>query len=256
MAKLPPKSVFFGIFAAVLISAILIAGAAEQSTAAKKMNVPGWIKNNAGWWANNQITDEDFVLGIEFLIKEGTMKVPSAQVASAQIIPDGEPFDAIWDAIGQLQNDLANLQISGGSSDTQGPPGPQGVQGEQGEQGLVGPQGPKGDQGSSGDSGTADLSALEARITALENKPLPVLDITTISGGGHTVYANDQDGFTGYDCGDATAIGGMFHMDDELLIDQFRIQYSGNKAFFSFNNPTDVDKTVTVWSICGELVQP
>jgi len=163
MVKLPPKSVFIGIFATVLISGILIAGAAEQSTAAKKMNVPGWIKNNAGWWANNQITDEDFVLGIEFLIKEGTMEVPSAQ-ASEQGMTDGQPFDELWDAIIKLQNDFAGIEI---------PDGAQGIPGPQGEQGLLGPQGPqgpKGDQGPPGSGGSTDLSALQAQIDDLQSQ--------------------------------------------------------------------------------------
>jgi len=30
--------------------------------------IPQWIKNNAGWWADGQITDSDFVSGIEYLV--------------------------------------------------------------------------------------------------------------------------------------------------------------------------------------------
>ena len=31
--------------------------------------IPVWIKNNAGWWATDQIEDDDFINGIEYLIK-------------------------------------------------------------------------------------------------------------------------------------------------------------------------------------------
>jgi hypothetical protein len=31
-------------------------------------HVPSWVKNNANWWANGQITDSDFVLGMEYLV--------------------------------------------------------------------------------------------------------------------------------------------------------------------------------------------
>jgi len=31
--------------------------------------IPAWIKNNAGWWATDQIEDDDFINGIEYLIK-------------------------------------------------------------------------------------------------------------------------------------------------------------------------------------------
>ena len=46
----------------------------EPSTGAK---IPSWIKNNAGWWADGSIDDDSFVSGIQFLIKEGIMKVQS-----------------------------------------------------------------------------------------------------------------------------------------------------------------------------------
>jgi len=37
--------------------------------------IPDWIKSNAGWWADGQIDDNSFVEGIQFLIKEGLMKL-------------------------------------------------------------------------------------------------------------------------------------------------------------------------------------
>jgi len=30
--------------------------------------IPPWIKNNAGWWADNDISDSDFLYGIKFLV--------------------------------------------------------------------------------------------------------------------------------------------------------------------------------------------
>jgi hypothetical protein len=51
-----------------------------QSTSAPTTNsssnqIPTWIKTNAGWWANGQITDDDFVKGIQYLISSGIMKI-------------------------------------------------------------------------------------------------------------------------------------------------------------------------------------
>ncbi len=40
-------------------------------------NIPEWIKNNAGWWAEGAIDDTSFVQGIQFLIKEGIMTISS-----------------------------------------------------------------------------------------------------------------------------------------------------------------------------------
>ena len=39
--------------------------------------IPSWIKNNAGWWADGSIDDSSFVQGIQYLIKEGIMKIQS-----------------------------------------------------------------------------------------------------------------------------------------------------------------------------------
>jgi len=41
------------------------------------LNIPDWIKNNAGWWASGQIEDSDFVSGIQYLIENGIMKLVS-----------------------------------------------------------------------------------------------------------------------------------------------------------------------------------
>ena len=37
--------------------------------------IPGWIKNNAEWWSQGLITEDDFIKGIEFLVKKGIIKV-------------------------------------------------------------------------------------------------------------------------------------------------------------------------------------
>lgn len=39
--------------------------------------IPVWIKQNAGWWASGQIGDDEFVSGIQFMIKEGIVQIPS-----------------------------------------------------------------------------------------------------------------------------------------------------------------------------------
>jgi hypothetical protein len=39
--------------------------------------IPVWIKNNAGWWADGSIDDASFVQGIQFLVQEGFMKITS-----------------------------------------------------------------------------------------------------------------------------------------------------------------------------------
>ncbi len=48
-------------------------------TTPKSLVIPDWIKNNAGWWSSGQIDDNSFVQGIQWLIKEGIMKIPATQ---------------------------------------------------------------------------------------------------------------------------------------------------------------------------------
>lgn len=49
----------------------------EQPSAVKNDAIPSWIKNNASWWADGQIDDDSFIQGIQFLIKEGIMRIQS-----------------------------------------------------------------------------------------------------------------------------------------------------------------------------------
>ena len=37
--------------------------------------IPEWVKNNAGWWADGQIDDKEFVSGIEYMIENGFINV-------------------------------------------------------------------------------------------------------------------------------------------------------------------------------------
>ncbi len=46
---------------------------ASESSASQE--VPGWIKNNASWWADGAIDDNTFVSGIQHLVKVGIIKV-------------------------------------------------------------------------------------------------------------------------------------------------------------------------------------
>jgi len=48
-----------------------------QGSSSGSNEIPTWIKNNAGWWADGSIDDDSFVQGIQFLIKEGIMSVQS-----------------------------------------------------------------------------------------------------------------------------------------------------------------------------------
>jgi len=38
-------------------------------------SIPDWIKNNAGWWATDQIDDSAFVQGIQYLVQNGIIVI-------------------------------------------------------------------------------------------------------------------------------------------------------------------------------------
>jgi len=38
-------------------------------------SIPAWIKNNAGWWATDQIDDSSFLQGIQYLVQKGIIVI-------------------------------------------------------------------------------------------------------------------------------------------------------------------------------------
>ena len=92
----------------ILASIILITSFVGLADAA---NVPDWVKNNAGWWADGQIDDQAFVSGMQFLIEEGIITVSSTtrSASTSDSIPDWVKNNAGWwadDAISE--NDFLN----------------------------------------------------------------------------------------------------------------------------------------------------
>jgi len=70
--------------------------------------IPNWIKNNAGWWAAGQIDDDSFVQGIQYLIKENILKIPSTiqgNNSDFNNIPNWIKNNAGWWAAGQIDDD-------------------------------------------------------------------------------------------------------------------------------------------------------
>ena len=67
----------------------------------EKIELPSWIKSNAGWWAEGTLDDKTFVQGIEYMIKEGVIKLPNLNsVTGSQPqptdIPDWIKSNAGW----------------------------------------------------------------------------------------------------------------------------------------------------------------
>ena len=71
------------------------------------VEIPSWIKNNAGWWAEGAIDDNAFVQGIQFLIKENVLKIPpttQGSVSDTVEIPSWIKNNAGWWAEGAIDD--------------------------------------------------------------------------------------------------------------------------------------------------------
>jgi hypothetical protein len=79
----------------------------SAQTTTTTLNIPKWIKNNAGFWANGQISDQDFVSGIQYLINQKIMKIPSTTPGSSagtSMIPKWIKNNAGFWANGQISD--------------------------------------------------------------------------------------------------------------------------------------------------------
>ena len=47
----------------------------QAETVDDSQEIPAWIKNNADWWAQGLISDDDFVKGIQYLVEQGIIAV-------------------------------------------------------------------------------------------------------------------------------------------------------------------------------------
>ena len=73
------KLILFFVFAFFLIGILVIPVSLAQDA------IPSWIKNNAGWWADDKIDDFTFAQGIGFLIKSKIIEIHDLPTTS-----DGE----------------------------------------------------------------------------------------------------------------------------------------------------------------------
>lgn len=74
-----------------------------------EIQIPLWVKTNAGWWASNQIADNDFVKGLEYLINAEILKIPQTTQEESETEPTQIPSwlrkNAAWWSEGLLSNE-------------------------------------------------------------------------------------------------------------------------------------------------------
>lgn len=71
------------------------------------LSIPSWVKNNAKYWSHGQIGDSDFVLGMQYLVKQGVVTIPqssSTTSSSSQHIPSWIKTNAGYWADSQISD--------------------------------------------------------------------------------------------------------------------------------------------------------
>jgi len=72
-----------------VISVLIVSVTVTSISAQSQGDIPSWIKNTALWWGEGDISDDDFLGAMQYLIKEGILVIPSEQneiVDSSQLI--------------------------------------------------------------------------------------------------------------------------------------------------------------------------
>lgn len=81
------KKILFGLVLVVLFFSSVTYSSAQTSA------IPSWIKNIAGFWANDQIADQDFLGAIQYLIDHQMLQVSSLPSKSADVMLSQESQD-------------------------------------------------------------------------------------------------------------------------------------------------------------------
>ena len=87
------------LFTSLMCSSILVSSL--NSYGQEETQIPDWIKTVAGWWGNNEISEEEFVSGIEYLINNNIIlisPVPCSTTitSSTDLVPDWIKNNAKW----------------------------------------------------------------------------------------------------------------------------------------------------------------
>jgi len=73
-----------------------------------EQKIPDWIRNNAEWWANGLISDSDFAMGIQFMIKNEIIVIPNLEKSPstfAEKIPEWVKRNVGWWSQGYIPDE-------------------------------------------------------------------------------------------------------------------------------------------------------
>jgi len=107
----------------ILLFALVAAVATfPLAASAQSDSVPAWIKNTAGWWADDQISETEFVNSMEYLIDSGTIDVSSDEIRQSLKDPINLIVEAVKHALERTPPELSadildrGIILTGGGS--------------------------------------------------------------------------------------------------------------------------------------------
>jgi len=89
----------------ILSFSLIGSGILVPNSSAQDAQIPNWIKNVAGWWANDQISENEFVIGIEYLINNNIIlldfvpcnyEIQNQTISPSKSVPDWIKNNANW----------------------------------------------------------------------------------------------------------------------------------------------------------------
>jgi len=89
----------------ILSFSLIGSGILVPNSSAQDAQIPSWIQNVAGWWASGDISETEFLTGIEYLINNNIIlldfipcskKIESQTTSSAKLVPDWVKNNAKW----------------------------------------------------------------------------------------------------------------------------------------------------------------
>jgi len=89
----------------IVFFSLIGSGILVPNSSAQDAQIPSWIQNVAGWWASGDISETEFLTGIEYLINNNiilldfipcSIKTESQTISSAKLVPDWVKNNAKW----------------------------------------------------------------------------------------------------------------------------------------------------------------
>ena len=89
----------------ILSFSLIGSGILVPNSSAQDPQIPNWVRNVAGWWATDDISENEFVTGIEYLINNNIILLSSVPcndgiqnqtTSSSKSIPDWIKNNANW----------------------------------------------------------------------------------------------------------------------------------------------------------------